>query len=264
MKNKIKVKPQPKQPKKVPHVTPTPLVSVINQSKRVSDADAARMVAANAKQLALHVSPYHGLVPALEFVKTGGTPTPGGSPCYIIDEPDIDGALGYHDEGADGVPYIKVFANPVLDNGGGILSGSLAISTVLSHELVELTGDGPANRWADGPDGNDFAYELADAVQDTWYVIDGVAVSNFLLQAFFDPKAQKGSKLDYLGKLTKPFSMTSGGYQITRTEPGNVSQVFGAHTRHTAEGNVHVHFGADFPEWRKAATVEKVRQKRAR
>ena len=254
-----------RRPKR-PHMTPTPLVSIINQSKRVSQADALSMMKACSKQLAYHVSSFHGLVPGLELVAPGAKPN--GSPCYIIDQPDIDGALGYHDEDANGEPFIKVFANPVLDNGGTVLTGSLAISAVLSHELVELTGDGPANRWADGPDGNDYAIELADAVQDTWYPIDGVAVSNFLTQAFFDPKAAAGSKLDYLGKLTKPFSMTSGGYQITRTEPGEVSQVFGlvhgSYESFPALGDVRVHFGVDFPLWRRAATIEKAKRKRGK
>lgn len=256
-----------KPKKKVPPMTPTQLISVINQSKRVSDADVAAMTKAVAKQVSNDVSKYYGLVPALEFVKPGGTPTPGGAPCYVIDIPDVDGALGYHDEGDDGVPYIKVFVNPVLDNGGTALVGSLSLSAVLSHEVLELIGDGPANRWVDGPSGSDFAAELCDACQDTFYVVDGVSVSNFVLQAFFDPKAQKGSRFDFMGKLMQPFSMTSGGYQITRTEPGRVSQVFGSHRAMAVSGvelGVVVHFGEHFPTWREAATVEKARRKRAK
>lgn len=249
---------------KVKHVIPPTLISVINQSKRISDADVATMVEAVGKQAATHVAPYHGLVPAIEFVKQGGTPSPDGCPCYIIDEPDTDGALGYHDEDSSGVPYIKVFVNPTLDNGGTVLEGPNAVSVTLSHEVIELIGDGPANKWVDGPNGHDFCYELCDAVEGDAYDVDGVSVSNFLLQAFFDPRASKGVKLDFLGKLHIPFGMTPGGYQITRTEPGKVSQIFASHAHHEVSPGIHVHFGHEFPMWKRPSKLAKAQKKRGR
>lgn len=246
---------------KVHHMTPPQLVSVINQSKRISHEDAAAMTAAVGKQLARDVAPLYGLMPALEFVQPGGTPTPGGCPCYLMDEPDVDGALGYHDEDAQGVAYIKVFVNPTLDNGGTVKTGPNAVSVTLSHEVLELVGDAPANKWVDGPSGNDFAYELCDAVEGDSYEIDGVSVSNFVLQAFFDPHAEKGSRFDFLGKLGRPFTMTPGGYQITRTEPGKVSQSFAADSESVAPG-LHLHFGPDFNSWKRAGKVMKALSRR--
>ncbi len=246
---------------KVHHMTPPMLVSVINQSKRLSNEDAAKMTHAVGVQLARDVAPLYGQVPALEVVAPGGHPTPGGCPCYLIDEPDTDGALGYHDEDAHGVAFIKVFINPTLDNGGTALTGPNAVSVTLSHEVLELVGDAPANKWVDGPGGSDFAYELCDAVEGDAYEIDGVSVSNFVLQAFFDPHAEKGSRLDFLGKLARPFSMTAGGYQITRTEPGKVAQVFAAHSAQVRPG-LHVHFGSDVPAWKRDMKVSKAAAKR--
>jgi hypothetical protein len=256
-----------KPPKpKVHHMTPPQLISVFNQSQRLSDADVAAMTAAGGKQLARDVAPFHGLVPALEFVPRGAVPTPGGCPCYIIDEPDTDGALGYHDEDASGLAFIKVFVNPTLDNGGSALVGPDSVSVTLSHELCELVGDAPANKWVDGPTGADFAYELCDAVEGDSYEIDGVSVSNFLLQAFFDPHAEKGSRLDFLSKLTRPFSMTRGGYQITRSEPGKVSQVFAAHDASSVEAapGIHLHFGPDHPSWKRTTKLAKAALRRGR
>jgi len=250
----------PKPKPKVHHMTPPTLISVLNHSQRISNSDVAKMTAAIGKQLANDVAPFYGAVPAIEFVRAGGRPTPGGVPCYIIDEPDIDGALGYHDEDDSGVACIKVFVNPTLDNGGSAFAGPNSVSVTLSHEVLELTGDAPANKWVDGPHGADFAYELCDAVEGDAYVIDDVSVSNFVLQSFFDPKAEKGAKLDFLGKVSRPFAMTAGGYQITRTEPGKVSQVFAAHS----VPSVHVSFGADFPAWKKVAKVAKALRKRGR
>lgn len=182
----------PATKKKVHHMTPPTLISVINQSKRVTDADAQKMTAAVGKQLAEHVAPLYGLVPALEFVKAGGKPTAGGCPCYLIDEPDVDGALGYHDEDGHGVAYIKVFVNPTLDNGGTVMTTGNSVSVTLSHEALELTGDAPANKWADGPNGNDFAFELCMAGDTTVRLANGQDVPIHVLSergGFFDVRA---------------------------------------------------------------------------
>jgi len=243
-------------------MTPPTLISVYNQSKRVSDADVQKMVSAVGKQLARDVAPVHGQVPAVEFVPAGGRPSvPGGARCDLIDEPDVPDVLGYHYEADDGTQSIKVFVNPSLDNGAQVLTGRECVAATLSHEAIELTGDGPANKWVDGPGGTDFSYELCDACQADLYEIDGVSVANFLYQAFFDPRAEPGSRLDHMGKLSRPFMTGRGGYQITRTEPGKVSQVFGATSAEAAPG-VHVHFGPDFPEGRKAGQLWKAARKR--
>ena len=249
-------------------MTPT-LISVINQSSRVTNAEVESMTKALGVQYAQHVSPIWGLTPAVEAVGTGETPTVGSTPAYIIDTPDVPNALGYHDEDANG-PYIKVFVNPVLDNGGTTLMGSLSVSAVLSHEGCELLGDPSANRWADGPNGSDYAIELSDAVQGDSYDITldtgvVVSVSNFLYPDFFDPNVFPNTKLDYLGKLGLPFTMSPGGYQIVRTEPGNVSQIFGrAHSfEHLEPSNatgVVILFGYAVPDWKKAGILAKYRK----
>lgn len=229
-------------------MTPPQIISVHNLSKQISDTDCEKATLAVAKQLSRDVAPFWGLVPALEFVRHGGVATPGSSPCYILDVPDVSGALGYHDEGADGTAYIKVFCEPIFSSGGTAVSGSLSVSSVLSHEVLELTGDGPANRWVDGPMNRDYALELCDAVEDQSYEIDGVSVSNFLLPAFFDPRASRNSRLDFLGSLSVPFSMTPGGYQIVRTETGQVSQIW----------------GATYPDWKRAAKTRNSQKRKSR
>ncbi len=235
--------------------TPPTLISVVNRSARVTDADVARMVSAVGKQLARDVAPIWGQVPALEFVPRGVVAS--GMPCTISDTPDEPGAAGYHDEGPDGVPYIKVFTFV----GAPTLVGSEALSVTLSHEILEVVGDSAANLWADGPDGADYARELADAVEGDTYAIDGVSVSNFVYPAFFDPKAQHGSKLAFVDTVIKPFTMSAGGYQIKRTEPGRVSQVFAA-LRGQPKRAMHVEFGPAFPEGKKAAKLAKAAKRR--
>ncbi len=239
--------------RKVRTLVPT-LISVTNESSVATDAEVKAAVAAIGKQLARDVAPAWGLVPALEFVPKGGTAR--GCPCVVSDTPDVQGALGYHDEGSDGVPFVKVFVVDGFD-----------WRTTLSHEILEVTGDAPASKWADAPDGSDYAYELADAVESDTYDVDGVPVSNFLYPGFFDRNAQPGEKLDHMGRLTKPFGMSSGGYEIRRTEPGQVSQTFANHLQLgsmvEAAPGLCLFFGADFPEAKK---VEKIARaaKRAR
>ncbi len=253
----------PKMPIVPKWTSPPTLISVINASSRVTDAEVAKMTAAIGKQLALHVSPIWGQVPALEFVPKGGAAN--GIPCTISDIPDVPGAAGYHDEDTNGMAYIKVFTFADAPN----LVGPNALSVTLSHEILEVIGDSPANKWADGPDGSDYAYELCDAVEGDTYAIDGVSVSNFLYPAFFDPRAARGSKLDYLSKVTKPFAMSPGGYQIKRTEPGATSQIF---ARATIDGHdlrmldtsagIYIVFGSDFPNSKKYAKIHKASRRR--
>lgn len=241
-----------------------PLISVINQSERMTDEEVAKMVIAVSNQLARDVAPIWGHVPALEFVPRGGEPTRtfGAALAFITDKPDVDGALGYHDMTPLGVPFLKVFVDPILDHGGTTLAGAESVSVTFSHEVIELVGDASANLWADGPDGSDFAHELCDAVQGDSYELGGVAVSNFLYPAFFDPKAAPNSRLDHMGLLAEPFAMTPGGYQIHRTEPGSVDLLFAHHPRAmTMARGIHVVFGPDFPSWKRSYKTRKAKSR---
>jgi len=206
----------------------------MNKSDRLSDADCERMTAAVGASLAKDFAPYHGITPALEFVPRGGTPDPLGCPCEMLDEPDVPDAAGYHFVNG-GTKWIKVFCNPSLDNSGTALQGRNAISVTLDHEIKELIKDPSANRWADGPNNLDFAFEVCDAPEGDVYETDGVSLSNFVTEDFFDPEASTGTKLDFLQLVKDPFETRPFGYQTIRTEPGKESQVF-AH--HNGKGNV--------------------------
>lgn len=255
-------KPKP-TPKKVHKMNPPAKIVIVNKSKNPSLTAAilASIVAALSVQLARDVAPVWGTVPALEV---GTDPAPGDSTITIQDALDVDGALGYHDE-ANGTPRGFIGLQVILDNGGTLTSGSNSLSVTLSHELIEMVGDYGANLWADAPDGADFARELCDAVESDSYEIDGIAVSSFLYPAFFDGQADSTEKLDHLGMLTKPFTMTAGGYQIRRTEPGKIAQVFGATFVHIVAGEkgrqVSATFGAAFPKWKVPGKIAKLRKR---
>lgn len=140
---------------------------------------------------------------------------------------DAADALGYHDLTKDGQPISKVFVKTTLDNNE-------LVSVTACHELFEMTIDPVANLWAEAADGTEYAYEMCDAVEDTTFLVAGIAMSNFLHPSWFEPfKHPVGTKFDHLGLLRDPFTMTKGGYVIVKKN-GNVSQHFGSDKKRKA------------------------------
>jgi len=107
-------------------------------------------------------------------------------------------------------------------------------ASTASHEAVEMRADPDCTLFAPMGDGREVAVETGDPVEADEYGITvkigsitrTVAVSNFVLPAYFEP----GSKgpWDFLGKLRAPApAMTPGGYLIIRDPAsGEVSNIF--------------------------------------
>jgi hypothetical protein len=167
----------------------------------------SQIASALTRQVSHDFAPAWGLRAAT--VDVGGS----GQPIHLFDNPDVAGALGYHDVDPHGAPYAHVFTDPSVEQGGsGWLSGPYSISSVISHELLEMLGDAQANRFAFDGRSRLWAQEACDAVEASSYLIAGVPVSNFVRPAWFAPGASSG--FDHLGKLAKPFAMEKGGYSI--------------------------------------------------
>lgn len=137
---------------------------------------------------------------------------------YFLANSDVAEALGYHDVDPQGDPYIRVFVEPVLTNGGTVLSGSLSVSACASHEACEEAVDPLCGSTVQSPDGHTWCVEVGDPVQNNSYDIDlpdgtTVAVSDFVTPQFFEA-AVTGAKYDYLGTLSEPFTIAPGGYAI--------------------------------------------------
>jgi hypothetical protein len=99
---------------------------------------------------------------------------------------------------------------------GSWLKGANSVSASVSHEVVELLADPVACYYVDGLDDWMYALEVADPVQDDYYNIDGIAVSNFTFPAYWNPWGTKsrGHKLDQMGKITRAFEVREGGYLV--------------------------------------------------
>jgi hypothetical protein len=138
-----------------------------------------------------------------------------------LDDADAAQALGYHDLTKDGQPISKVFVKTTL-------ADHQLVSVTAAHELFEMVIDPIANLWAEASDGTEYAYEMCDPVEEDTFLVDGIEMSNFVHPSWFEPfKHPPGTKFDNLGLLTKPFSMTKGGYVIKKAK-GKVTEVFGS------------------------------------
>lgn len=211
-----------------------PTIYVCNKSSQVSDADMARATAACAKQLVQHVAPAHGLVPvAVTFT---AKPPLGARVITVMNTLDDAEALGYHT--IDGAEHIwgVVGTKVAMAQGAKALVGVYAISSILSHEVVEAFVDPFCAAWCDTGKGYLVAFEACDPVENDFYIVDGVAVSSFVTAEWFNASAAKGDRFDYMGRLKAPFTMTRGGYWV-QSKAGRQSQKFG-------EG---------MPDWRRLA-----------
>ena len=109
--------------------------------------------------------------------------------------PNAPGDVAYHDVNGNGVPvcWDAITASDTLIGPGN------SVSVAISHELLETPGDPGCNLWADGGDGFEYARERCDAVESQSYQVQGVYVSNFLLDSFFVPGAPRTLRFHVLG-----------------------------------------------------------------
>ena len=222
-------------------------IAVVNYSSLVKPQEAMLMAQALQYQMYHHVAPLWRAWPALAASFDAAHVPSAAKVIGLFDHADQAGALGYHTEDPNGKKYGKVFVQDTLDGGGGqVLSGAFSVASVLSHEGIELWGDAPCNRWADGPQSRSYAFELCDPVESDWYPVSvggqTVSVSNFVAPAWFDTDPDANSQLDFERKLSASFAMTPGGYVVYRSY-GSEAQDF---------GEVVKEFGAEYPQWRLA------------
>lgn len=226
------------------------IIGIQNLSTLVTSEDVYLMAMLVDKQLREHVAPAWSLAPPTVIYLAKPAEFPCDAIIGVLDDADQAGDLGWHTEGPDADVYGRVFASPVLQNGGNALTNELSVCSVLSHECIEVLGDAACNRWVQRADGGWVAVELADPVEGDSYeiTISGPAdlgtatvsasgtVSDFVLPAWFNPDEDAGPT-DYMKLVTAPFQVRDTGYVI--------EMAAGATT-------VTEQWGAHYPEWRKA------------
>ena len=219
-------------------------IAIINKSTVVSNANANIMAAVCNLQLSRDVAPAWGRtsVPVAFYATESSVPA-GAAKLYIFDTTTQMGTLGYHTETFSGQVFATVFAKTITNYGLPILynpsnKSSVTVSSVVSHEVIEMFCNPYVDLWADGPTisaGSQYAYEACDAVEANMYQITvfvapsnaTASVSNFLYPEYFDTATPRGVKKDYLNLITAPFTMTPSGYMIVRDNAGNETALYG-------------------------------------
>lgn len=189
------------------------------------------------------------------------TPKPSDWRLIYFDDADAANALGYHELTDHGQPISKVFVRTIQQYGD-------SVSVTACHELFEMVIDPIANLWAEASDGTEYAYEMCDPVEEDTFDVDGIAMSDFLHPAWFEPfDHPAGTKFDHLGKLKKPFTLRKGGYAILKKN-GKVTEIFGSEekARRFAKEDRYGHRSEfrkpDGLRWRGPAKVTKPKKKR--
>ena len=198
-------------------------ISIVNFTASITDARLQEVIRAINRQVREDFEPHWHMGATLRLEgRIDKTPEPasaselrGDAIIYVYDgDPDVDGALGYHEANYRGLPYGFVFTK---------ISEAAKEdwSVTLSHETLELIADATVNTFAAGPHPDPAEkgrivfhwYEMCDAVQAETYSIDGILVSNFVLPLYFTPEEQKGARNDFLGNhALRSFNVNPGGY----------------------------------------------------
>jgi hypothetical protein len=213
------------------------LIAILNHSTLVADDDVSAMTQAVHEQVHMDAAPHWERAPAAVVFYTDPRLVPADAHGITIvdtiqDQPK--GVLGFHTEGPGGKIWGVVAAKPALDHGGQATTGDWSVSSLLSHEVLEMFIDPNCNLWADDGKGSTYSLEVCDPVEAPTYAVRGISVCNFVTPAWFDPRARATARFDKLGELSAAFSIARGGYVV-----------------YESAGEVHQQFGHDFPDWRK-------------
>jgi hypothetical protein len=196
-----------------------PKIACFNEATTALGVDFHALIAAMQSYVDVHVAPVWG-TPA-ELVESTGFLMDHWAMVFM-DDADQPGALAYHDLTPDGLPLAKVFVRTTLQNHD-------LVSVSASHELVEMLVDPAINLLSTGPDAKTlYAYESADPVEELNFEVDGIPMSDFVYPSYFEVfRKARSVRFDRLDKVTKPFQILSGGYQII-FKNGKWSQIFGS------------------------------------
>lgn len=194
-----------------------PTIACFNKATTDLGVDFDKLITALQAYVDRHVAPVWG-TPA-KLIKTRGFVRKAWA-IVFLDEADQPGALAYHELTPDGFPLSKVFVRTTLEHG-------MPVSIAASHELVEMLVDPAINLMSTGPEaGTMYAYESADTVEALSFKVKGIAMSDFVYPSYFEVfRKPNSTRFDHMKKVTQPFEILDGGYQIIFKD-GQWTQVF--------------------------------------
>jgi hypothetical protein len=128
----------------------------------------------------------------------------------IIGKVDVRELEGFHL--LKGRPVALVFVKTVL-SGPSPLSTRDRISLAASHELAEMLVDPGNDLWCERSKDTFYAYEVCDAVEEKYFRVKGLAMSDFVYPAFFQRFHKRNSvQFDHMKAVKEPFQILRDGY----------------------------------------------------
>lgn len=217
-------------------VAPYNTIAIVNSttSNRMKDADGASITNALNSLLPTFCSDWNLKPVTVTYVPKGkATTIP--LKCFVLDNSDVQGALGYHYEDSD-IPYAKIFVKTILDNSGVVLFSTNphlpTVAAIISHEIFEMLIDIRANTWWNSANGSQlYAAEVCDPVESNIVKVQlkgapAVGLSDWILPAWSDAQATKGP-FNHMNTLKSPLTVDKGGYLIV-LDAGQVNNVMGS------------------------------------
>jgi hypothetical protein len=188
-----------------PSHSPVPTIACFNLAKTPLGVEFGALIAAMQRFVDEHFAPVWA-TPA-KLVKTRGFKR-GAWAIAFLDSCRDASLEGYHDVTPEGLPMSRVFVK-------NILKQKDYVSVAASHELAEMLVDPLANLYSAGPKPNRlYDYEVADPVEEMFFPVAGIAMTNFVYPAYFEPFHRQGStRFDHMESLRRPFELHDGGYQ---------------------------------------------------
>ncbi len=186
------------------------LIAITIETRRVSEASLAPIVAAISTQVSRDFAPAWNIAATeLRLIPRGGALPSGAWAVRLMERGDEEGDLGYHEDDS-GNPEARIFIED-------IERFAASLSVTVSHEILEMLADPLTTRIFALSDGRSAACEVCDPVEaDAFgYAIDGVQVSDFVLPSYFNSSVASAGSFDFAAHLRHPCpALTPGGYQL--------------------------------------------------
>lgn len=235
-------------------------IHVYNISTVITNLQAQTMVnALNSSYMVDFCKNWRILLPIIVFMNTKQIPTspPPNNWIFIItDIATVSGDLAYHTETSKDCTMGYIFAKTILQDGGVIFYKNFttpSVSVALSHEILESLCDSTVNGYINDFDGQLWAKEVCDSVQDLVFQVTVnttnmsevininkaliqnnvhtnstsmnivVGLSDYVLPSFFDVYGKP--PYDLINFLKFPFSLSPGGYSYIINTKNNESTI---------------------------------------
>jgi hypothetical protein len=164
-------------------------IAIFNQSTMVDDADVAAMTQAIATQVQTDAAVAWGREPAAVEFYADASAIPAGAHVITVTDTIKDqpsGVLGFHTEDPGGRLWGTVAVDPELTNGAQVTTGDWSVSSVLSHEVLEMFIDPNCNLWSNAARGRSSRSEVCDRGGANIRRGRRVCLLNFVTPAWFD------------------------------------------------------------------------------